>query len=137
MKTINLLDLFSGIGGFHLGIKYAGININSCFSSEIDKYARHIYQTHFINSLNLGDVKTIKPVSGKINGYKINLVTFGFPCQDLSIAGKRQGFDGDRSSLFFEAIRIIEELKPDFFIFENVKGFFSSNKGTKHFYAKM
>jgi len=129
MNKINYLDLFSGIGGFHLGMKNAAIDLNSCFYSEIDKFANSIYQKHFNNSIGLGDVKSIKPVSGKLSGTKINLVTFGFPCQDLSIAGNRKGFQGDKSSLFFEAIRIIEKLKPDYFIFENVKGFFSSNRG--------
>ena len=126
---INLLDLFSGIGGFHLGLQQAGIKPKFSFFSEIDKHASVVYQSHFINSKSLGDVRAIKTISGKLEGNKINLITFGFPCQDLSNAGKRKGFRGDRSSLFFEAIRLIEELQPDFFVFENVKGFFSSNGG--------
>ena len=123
------LDLFSGIGGFHLGLNQAGIEPSFSAFSEIDKHASSVYQKHFINSVALGDVKAIKPIRGKINNQKIDLVTFGFPCQDLSLAGKREGLPGDRSSLFFEAIRLIEELKPDYFIFENVKGLFSSREG--------
>tara|TARA_R100001530_G_scaffold56471_1_gene41240 strand:+ start:917 stop:1837 length:921 start_codon:yes stop_codon:yes gene_type:complete len=127
--NINYLDLFSGIGGFHLGLTQAGFNVKNCYHSEIDKHANKIYEKHFNNSIGLGNVKTINPVSGKIRGEKINLITFGFPCQDLSVAGERKGFEGDRSSLFFEAIRLIKELQPNYFVFENVKGFFSSNGG--------
>ena len=65
--TINLLDLFSGIGGFHLGLKQAGIKISFSAFSEIDKYASCVYKKHFINSKDLGDVRTIKPIRGKIN----------------------------------------------------------------------
>ena len=126
---MNILDLFSGIGGFHLGLLRAGIKPNFSFFSEIDKNAASVYQQHFTNSINLGDVRSIEPVQGRINNQKISLVTFGFPCQDLSIAGKGRGFRGDRSSLFFEAIRLIEELQPEIFVFENVKGFFASNGG--------
>lgn len=129
MAEVNLLDLFSGIGGFHLGLEQGGFKIKNCYNSEIDKYESAVYKKHFSNSINLGDVRTIKPVSRRIEGNKINIITFGFPCQDLSVAGKREGFRGNRSSLFFEAIRLIEELQPEVFIFENVKGFFSSNGG--------
>lgn len=96
-----------------------------CGFSEINKYAKQVYQKHFPESEDLGGVKTIN-----LNGLpKINLVTFGFPCTDLSVAGKRKGLHGEQSSLFFEAMRIIEFTKPDIFIFENVKGLFSSNNG--------
>jgi len=122
---INYLDLFSGIGGFHLGILQAGVNINKCYFSEVDKYAAQIYKRHFPESIELGDIRKIK---GEELG-EINLVTFGFPCQDLSIAGKRAGLSGSRSGLFFEAVRIISETQPDIFVFENVKGLFSSNEG--------
>jgi len=122
---IRYLDLFSGIGGFHQGIIEAGVKIDKCYFSEVDKYASKIYKRHFPDSIELGDVRK---VNGKQLG-KINLITFGFPCQDLSIAGKRRGIEGGRSGLFFEAVRIIDECKPDIFIFENVKGLLSSNDG--------
>jgi DNA (cytosine-5)-methyltransferase 1 len=123
--TINYLDLFSGIGGFALGLQMAGFTFNKHYFSEIDKYARSIYEKQFTGSIGLGD---ITGVNGKELG-EIDLITFGFPCQDLSIAGKRAGLEGNRSSLFFEAIRLIQELQPEIFIFENVKGVFSSNEG--------
>lgn len=128
-NRINILDLFAGIGGFHLGLKQAGIKPSYSAFSEIDKHASCVYKKHFINSKALGDVKSITSVSGLLEGQKINLITFGFPCQDLSVAGNRKGLRGDKSSLFFEALRLIEELQPNFFIFENVKGFFSSDEG--------
>ena len=130
---INYIDLFSGIGGFHLGILNAGIKINKSFYSDISKYANIVYKKHFNQSIELGDVKNItkETIIEKTDGElpKIDLVTFGFPCQDLSIAGKGLGFDGKRSSLFFEAIRIIQELQPDYFIFENVKGLLQYSGG--------
>lgn len=128
-NVINFLDLFSGIGGFHKALIDAGLKIGYSAFSEIDKHASCVYKKHFNNSKDLGDVRAIKPIRGKINNQKIHLITFGFPCQDLSIAGKGKGLEGDRSSLFFEAIRLIKELKPRYFIFENVKGLFSSNNG--------
>lgn len=125
---INYLDLFSGIGGFAKGIIQAGIKLNNHYYSEIDKNCISIYEKHFPQSNGLGNIKTItKEITNRLP--KINLITFGFPCQDLSIAGKQAGFNGNRSSLFFEAIRLIQELKPDYFIFENVKGLLHHQQG--------
>ena len=121
-----LLDLFSGIGGFHLGFEKAGIEFDGVYYSDIDKYANAIYKYNFPKAKGLGDVKTINANELPKGRWR---VTFGFPCQDLSIAGKRAGFEGKRSSLFYEAIRIIRDLQPDIFIFENVKGLFSADKG--------
>ena len=122
---MNYLDLFSGIGGFHEGLLQAGFKFDYVGFSEIDKNAKQIYQKHFPESEDLGDVRTID-----INRLpKINLITFGFPCQDLSIAGKRGGLSASRSGLFFEAMQIIGITRPNYFIFENVKGLFSSNEG--------
>jgi DNA (cytosine-5)-methyltransferase 1 len=95
------------------------------YFSEIDKYASSVYKRHFPDAIPLGDIRNIDP---KQLG-EINLITFGFPCQDLSIAGNRKGLSGSRSGLFFEAIRLIRELKPQIFVFENVKGLFSSGGG--------
>ena len=122
MKRINLLDLFSGIGGFHKGLEQAGFKVNSHFS-EIDKHAISVYQNNFKKSHYVGSVTNIR-------GHelpRINAITFGSPCQDFSVAGKRKGMEGARSSLILEAIRLIRECRPNFFIWENVKGTFSSN----------
>lgn len=125
-KGITYLDLFSGIGGFALGLEKSGVKIKHHFFSEIDPYAIKLYQQKFPKAKGLGDVTTIKSFSEL--GH-IDLITFGFPCQDLSIAGKGKGFDGTRSSLFYEATRIVRETKPAHFIFENVKGLLSHDNG--------
>jgi DNA (cytosine-5)-methyltransferase 1 len=124
-EEIILLDLFSGTGGFAKGLQDAGYAIKKHYYSDVDKYCVANYQYNFKHSTNLGDVT-------KINAKKIerpNIITFGSPCQDISIAGKFKGLKGSRSKLFFEAVRIIRECRPDVFIFENVKGLFSSNEG--------
>ncbi len=126
---MNHLDLFSGIGGFHKGFIDAGFKFDYTGYSEIYRQAKEVYNKHFSESEDLGDVRTIKVDRLP----KINLITFGFPCQDLSIAGKRGGLSASRSGLFFEAMRIIRDAKPDYFIFENVKGLFSSNGGLDWF----
>ena len=124
MKKINHLDLFSGIGGFHLGFERAGFKINSFFS-EIDKHAIAVYKHKFPKSTYVGSVTNVR--GGDLP--RIDLITFGSPCQDFSLAGKRAGMGGDRSSLILEAIRLIGECRPRVFIWENVKGTFSSNAG--------
>lgn len=122
---MRLLDLFSGIGGFARGIEQAGIKIEEHYYSEIDKYAEAIYRRHYPRAQPLGAVADVR--GDKYEPF--DLITFGFPCQDISVAGKRKGLQGARSNLFFEAARIIRENKPRAFIFENVKGLFSSNGG--------
>jgi len=121
---INVLDLFSGVGGFHLGLERAGFKVNSFFS-EVDKYAIQVYKNNFKNSTYVGSVTDVR--GGELP--RIDAITFGSPCQDFSLAGKRKGMGGDRSSLITEAIRLISECRPRFFIWENVKGTFSSNNG--------
>ena len=129
---INYLDLFSGVGGFTRGLLDAGFTFNWHGFSEIDKHAVKLYQGLYPDSEAMGDITKIstdelRRLSDRIGG--IDLVTFGFPCQDLSIAGNRKGLEGKRSGLFFEALRIIEAVRPACFIFENVKGLFSSKGG--------
>ena len=119
---ITQLDLFSGIGGFHLGFEKAGFEVESYFS-EIDKYAIDVYSNNFKNAKYVGSVTDVR--GGDLP--KIDVITFGSPCQDFSLAGKRKGLGGDRSSLISEAIRLIRDTRPSLFIWENVKGTFSSN----------
>lgn len=121
---INQLDLFSGIGGFHLGFERAGYRVKSFFS-EIDKHSIAVYKNKFKNSKYVGSVTDVRGSELP----KIDLITFGSPCQDFSLAGKREGMGGKRSSLILEAIRLIGECRPRVFIWENVKGTFSSNSG--------
>ena len=121
---ITQLDLFSGIGGFHLGFERAGYKVTSFFS-EIDKHAIAVYKHQFPNSTYVGSVTNVRGADLP----QIDLITFGSPCQDFSLAGKRKGMEGDRSSLVLEAIRLIGECRPRVFVWENVKGTFSSNNG--------
>ena len=121
---INQLDLFSGIGGFHLGFERAGYEVTSYFS-EIDKHAVAVYQHKFKDATYVGSVTDVRGADLP----NIDLITFGSPCQDFSLAGKRKGMDGERSSLILEAIRLITECQPRAFVWENVKGTFSSNDG--------
>ena len=121
---INHLDLFSGIGGFHLGFERAGYEITSYFS-EIDKHAVAVYKHQFPTSTHVGSVTDVRGADLP----NINLITFGSPCQDFSLAGNRKGMEGQRSSLVLEAIRLISECRPSVFVWENVKGTFSSNDG--------
>ena len=121
---MRVLDLFSGIGGFHLGLERAGFEVESYFS-EIDKYAIDVYSNNFKNATYVGSVTDVRGADLP----RIDAITFGSPCQDFSLAGKRKGIGGDRSSLIGEAIRLISECRPSFFIWENVKGTFSSNDG--------
>jgi len=125
--TINHLDLFSGIGGFSLALERAVPDrIGWTGYSDIDKYANQVFKRRFPNAEGLGSVTDVQP---KDLPERIDLITFGSPCQDFSIAGKRGGISANRSSLFFEAMRIIRAKKPKYFVFENVKGLFSSGGG--------
>lgn len=124
-KEIVLLELFSGIGGFTKGFIDAGYKIKKHYFSEIDKHAIANYKYNFKNSEYVGSVTDVR--GGGIE--RPDIITFGSPCQDFSLAGKRTGLDGKRSVLILEAIRIITECKPSVFIWENVKGTFSSNNG--------
>jgi DNA (cytosine-5)-methyltransferase 1 len=124
LQEINQLDLFSGIGGFHLGFERAGYKVNSYFS-EVDKHAVAVYKNQFKDSTYVGSVTDVRGEDLP----RIDLITFGSPCQDFSLAGKRKGMEGERSSLITEAIRLVHECRPRVFIWENVKGTFSSNDG--------
>ena len=122
---MKVLSLFSGIGGFEKAIKNLGHPLELVAFSEIDKYATASYcAVHDVNeTLNLGD---ITKVDEKGLPKDIDLITYGFPCQDISLAGKQKGLfneDGTqtRSGLFFEALRIIKEVRPRVAIAENVK----------------
>lgn len=130
--VINLLDLFSGIGGFSEGLTEAGFEIKNHYFSEIDKHAIANYKYNFKNANYVGSVTDVS--EWRIE--RPNIITFGSPCQDFSLAGKRKGMGGERSSLISYAIMAIKRFKPDAFIWENVKGTYSSNNG-EDFWAIM
>ena len=121
---LKVLDLFSGAGGFSKGIEMAGHTITKHYFSEIDKHAIANYLYNFKNAKYYGSVTDVR---GRRN--EVDIITFGSPCQDFSLAGKRAGMEGQRSSLILEAIRLIDEIRPSIFVWENVKGTFSSNNG--------
>jgi DNA (cytosine-5)-methyltransferase 1 len=121
---LRVLSLFSGIGAFEKALKNIGKDFELVNYCEIDKYASKAYSMiHNVSEdLNLHDVTKID--TSKL--HDIDLITYGFPCQDISIAGKQKGFTDNkgnrtRSGLFFEALRIIEDTKPKYAIAENVK----------------
>ncbi len=129
MKKTKYFSTFSGIGGFELGIENAakelGLATECVGFSEVDKFTTSVYQRHFPNTKNYGDIKQIN--TDELPDF--DLLVGGFPCQDVSMIGKRKGLAGERTGLFYELARILEAKQPKYFVFENVKGLLSSNKG--------
>ena len=119
------LSLFSGIGGFELGLLKANIDFECVGCSEIDKYAKSIYEFQFPDHYNFGDATKIDTEDLP----DFDLLVGGFPCQAFSVAGKQGGFDDARGTLFFEIARILKDKKPKYFLLENVKGLLSHDKG--------
>ena len=122
---MKIIDLFSGIGGFSLGFKRAGYHFTEHYFSEIDKHAIANYKYNFPHAKYIGDITTLH--GGDFRD--IDIITFGSPCQNFSTAGKREGLKGSKSSLIQHAIALIADIRPSIFVWENVKGAFSSNAG--------
>jgi len=119
-------SMFSGIGGFELGISKATNNSWECIGhSEINKYANQIYDRHFRGVKNYGDATKIIP--DELPNF--DMLCGGFPCQAFSIAGKRKGFEDTRGTLFFDIARIAAVKKPKIIFLENVKGLLNHDKG--------
>lgn len=115
MKLNNILSLFDGMSCLQIALNRLGIEYDNYYSSEIDKFAIKSTQNKFPKTIQLGDVLNIKAADLP----KIDLMTGGFPCQSFSIAGNRGGFDDPRGKLFFELLRLKNELQPTYFLFEN------------------
>lgn len=114
---MKILSLFDGISCARVALERAKLPAETYYASEIDKYAMQIARKNWPEMIQLGDVKDLPPS----NLGNIDLLIGGSPCQDLSIAKKnRKGLDGSRSGLFYEYLRILKEVKPKFFILENV-----------------
>ena len=129
-NNLTLGSLFDGSGGFPLGGLLAGIT--PVWSSEIEPFPVRVTTKRFPHMKHYGDISVLDGAELP----PVDIITFGSPCQDMSVAGKRSGLDGSRSSLFYEAIRIIKEMRgatdgkyPRYIVWENVPGAFSSNKG--------
>jgi DNA (cytosine-5)-methyltransferase 1 len=132
--TMKVLSLFSGVGGFDLGLEAAGME--TVFQCEWDKHATNILEKHWPDVPRWGDISTLTGKHILQHAPVIDVVAWGSPCQDLSVAGKRAGLEGSRSGLFHEGVRIIKELRketnneyPRISIWENVYGALNSNRG--------
>ena len=127
---MTLGSLFDGIGGWLLAARYAGVT--PVWASEIEPFPCSVTVRHFPDVKQLGDITQIDPDTLP----PVDIICAGSPCQDLSIAGKRKGLDGERSGLFRTAVELVRRMRirtggryPRFFVWENVPGAFSSNKG--------
>ena len=136
MKEVNVFSLFSGIGAFEKALERKGIGYNLVNYCEFDKYASKSYSAvHGVSeTLNLGDITKVN--IAELEPHSADLITYGFPCQDISNAGKQRGFEHDgqltRSGLFFYAAAIIGRIQPKVAICENVKAL-TGKKFTKEF----
>ena len=127
-----MLDLFSGIGGFHKGFEQAGYEFDWVGFSEIDKYASAVYRHRFPKAVEIGDITVIQPERDLPD--HIDILCGGFPCQAFSVAGKRKGFNDTRGTLFFEIARILRyyrdiEKPIPCVVLENVKGLLHHDSG--------
>jgi len=114
---MNVLSLFDGISCGRVALERAGVNVNKYYASEVDKYAIKVAQNNYPDTMQIGDVKKVKGSALP----KIDLLMGGSPCQGFSFAGKQLNFDDSRSKLFFEFVRILKEVKPKYFLLENVR----------------
>jgi len=123
------VSLFAGIGGFDLAMERAGINVVA--TVEWDKHAQGVLARRFPNTKLYGDITGVTGEQLISAGFDPanGIITGGFPCQDLSVAGRRAGLSGSRSGLFWEICRLLDETKAQSFILENVPGLLSSNEG--------
>lgn len=119
---MKVISLFAGIGGFDLAFERAGCTVVA--QVEVDPQCRQVLAEHWPHAARHDDVRSYHAQPGEAD-----IVVGGFPCQDLSVAGKRAGFAGQRSSLFFEMVRIIHECRPAYVVWENVPGLLSANNG--------
>ena len=124
-KKLKVFSMFTGIGGFELGLEKSNIEHELIGYSEIDIYAIKIFEKHFPGIKNYGNATNIQ--GNEIKDF--DLLVGGFPCQSFSLAGKRKGFDDTRGTLFFDIARILSIKKPQFLVLENVKGLLSHDKG--------
>jgi DNA (cytosine-5)-methyltransferase 1 len=123
------VSLFAGVGGFDLAMQRQGVKVVA--SVEIDKNCNKVLAKHFPDTKQFNDITTVKGSDLIGAGFvpSRGIITGGFPCQDLSVAGKRAGLAGARSGLFWEAARLVEETQAEWFIIENVPGLLTSNEG--------
>ena len=120
-----VFSMFTGIGGFEMGLLMSEKKVRFVGYSEIDKYAIEVFEKQFKGSVNYGNATDIDET--KLPNF--DLLVGGFPCQAFSVAGKQRGFDDTRGTLFFDVARILKHKKPKHFILENVRGLLSHDNG--------
>lgn len=124
---MNVLDLFAGIGGFTLGLERAGFEtVAFC---EIDPYAQKVLRKNWPEVPIYDDVRTITADRLAADGIGVDVITGGFPCQDISTAGRQAGIEGERSGLWSECARLLGEIRPRYAIFENVTNLLNGDGG--------
>lgn len=121
MKKLRVLDLFSGIGGFSLGLERTG-GFETVAFCEIEDYPRRVLAKHWPGVPIYEDVRTLTADALSRDGIAVDVICGGFPCQDVSVAGRRAGLEGTRSGLWSEVVRLYRELRPRYLIVENVAG---------------
>ena len=117
--THKVLDLFSGIGGFSLGLQNTG-GFETVAFCEIEPYCHRVLNKHWKDVPIYNDIKELTYDTLQADGIEPDVITGGFPCQDISVAGKQKGIIGERSSLWSEYARLIEDVRPKWAIIENV-----------------
>ena len=126
---MNVLSLFDDMSCGHIALDKAGVQVDNYFASEVDKYAIQVAQTNYPDTVHLGDVRDVRTSEGMLyvtegDGcphYEIDLLMGGSPCQGFSFAGSQLNFDDPRSKLFWEFVRLKNELQPQYFLLENVR----------------
>lgn len=123
------VSLFAGIGGFDLAMQRAGIEVKAAV--EIDAKCRQVLGRRFPESSLFGDIQEVTGADLRASGFAgaSGVITGGFPCQDLSVAGRRAGLEGARSGLFWEIVRLLDETQSKWFVLENVPGLLNSQRG--------
>ena len=124
-----VLDLFSGIGGFSLGLERTG-GFETVAFCEIDKYCQKVLRKHWASVPIYNDIKELTNERLRKDGINPTVICGGFPCQDISVANtKAKGLDGERSGLFFEIIRLVRNIRPEYVILENVSALLGRGLG--------
>lgn len=123
---MNVLSLFDGMSCGQIALEKVGFQVDNYFASEIDKYAIKVAKANYPDMVHLGDVRDVKTADSRLmvenaGWIKIDLLIGGSPCQGFSFAGKQLNFDDPRSKLFWEYVRLLRELRPKYFLLENVK----------------
>ena len=123
-----VLDLFSGIGGFSLGLERTG-GFETVAFCEIEPFCQDVLRKHWANVKCFNDIKELTNERLQQEGIRPDVVCAGFPCQDISVAGRKEGIKGKRSGLFFEIIRLVRDIRPRYVLLENVSNILKRGMG--------